>query len=25
VKDDDLLVLRFLPPYRDWGFGFTGK
>lgn len=25
VKDDDLLVLRFLPPYRDWGFGFTEK
>ena len=23
VNDDDLLVLRFLPPYRDWGFGFT--
>ncbi|WP_334121827.1 M15 family metallopeptidase [Glutamicibacter sp.] len=23
VKEDDLLVLRFLPPYRDWGFGFT--
>ena len=20
---EDLLVLRFLPPYRDWGFGFT--
>ena len=25
VKEDDLLVLRFLPPYRDWGFGFTEK
>lgn len=23
VADEDLLVLRFLPPYRDWGFGFT--
>lgn len=23
VVDEDLLVLRFLPPYRDWGFGFT--
>ncbi|MEG0212589.1 MAG: M15 family metallopeptidase [Glutamicibacter sp.] len=23
VVDDDLMVLRFLPPYRDWGFGFT--
>ncbi|KUM29999.1 hypothetical protein AQ436_10225 [Arthrobacter sp. EpRS66] len=25
MKEDDLLVLRFLPPYRDWGFGFTEK
>lgn len=25
LKDDDLLVLRFLPPYRDWGFGFTNE
>lgn len=24
VDQEDLLVLRFLPPYRDWGFGFTG-
>lgn len=23
MKDDDLLVLRFLPPYRDWGFGIS--
>ena len=23
VVDEDLMVLRFLPPYRDWGFGFT--
>ncbi|UYQ76775.1 M15 family metallopeptidase [Glutamicibacter sp. JL.03c] len=25
MKEDDLLVLRFLPPYRDWSFGFTEK
>lgn len=23
LKEEDLLVLRFLPPYRDWSFGFT--
>ncbi|MFJ2619518.1 D-alanyl-D-alanine carboxypeptidase family protein [Glutamicibacter sp. NPDC087344] len=23
LREDDLLVLRFLPPYRDWSFGFT--
>lgn len=22
LKEDDLMVLRFLPPYRDWSFGF---
>ncbi|WPR63867.1 M15 family metallopeptidase [Glutamicibacter protophormiae] len=23
LREDDLMVLRFLPPYRDWSFGFT--
>lgn len=23
MAKDELLVLRFLPPYRDWSFGFT--